>query len=117
MSRCAATANASRTYIPLEYFLTGVSMKRSISENATISSKRRRICAIGIPRIEPLRKILSRPVSSGWKPVPTSSRLPIAPWMSAYPDVGSVMRDRILRNVLLPAPLRPMMPTISPVRI
>ena len=26
-SRCAATANASRTYMPLEYRLTGVSMK------------------------------------------------------------------------------------------
>ena len=27
------------------------------------------------------------------------------------PSVGSVMRDRILSSVLLPAPLRPMMPT------
>ena len=30
------------------------------------------------------------------------------------PSVGSVMRDRILSSVLLPAPLRPMMPTTSP---
>ena len=30
------------------------------------------------------------------------------------PSVGSVMRDRILSSVLLPAPLRPMMPSLSP---
>ena len=30
------------------------------------------------------------------------------------PSVGSVMRDRIFSSVLLPAPLRPMMPTTSP---
>src|SRR5256885_3715434 len=29
-----------------------------------------------IPRIAPFRKMFSRPVSSGWNPVPTSSRLP-----------------------------------------
>ena len=34
--------------------------------------------------------------------------------MRARPVVGSVMRDRILSSVLLPAPLRPMMPTTSP---
>ena len=32
-----------------------------------------------MPRIAPLRKMFSRPVSSGWKPVPTSSRLPTRP--------------------------------------
>ena len=34
--------------------------------------------------------------------------------MLARPRVGVVMRDRILSSVLLPAPLRPMMPTTSP---
>src|SRR3990170_5016951 len=34
--------------------------------------------------------------------------------MSARPRVGSVMRERILRRVLLPAPFRPMMPMTSP---
>ncbi len=58
--------------------------------------------------------MFSRPVSSWWKPVPTSSRLPTRPWISALPVVGSVMRERILSSVLLPAPLRPMMPTTSP---
>src|ERR1043166_2171248 len=34
--------------------------------------------------------------------------------MSAAPSVGSVIRDRIFKSVLLPAPLRPMIPTTSP---
>src|ERR1039457_6624837 len=34
--------------------------------------------------------------------------------MVARPLVGSVIRDRILSSVLLPAPFRPMMPTASP---
>ena len=42
-SRCAATANASRRYIPDEYRLSGVSRNRSTPANATISSKRRAI--------------------------------------------------------------------------
>ncbi len=36
------------------------------------------------------------------------------PLMSAYPQVGSVMRDRIFRSVLFPAPFRPISPTTSP---
>ena len=62
----------------------------------------------------PFRKMFSRPVSSGWKPVPTSSSEPTRPRISARPVVGAVMRDRIFSSVLLPAPLRPMMPTTSP---
>ena len=54
--------------------------------------------------------MFSRPVSSGWKPVPTSSSEPTRPVISAQPAVGSVIRDRILSRVLLPAPLLPMMP-------
>src|SRR5512135_3658663 len=61
--------------------------------------------------------MFSRPVSSGWKPVPTSSRLAIRPWMSIAPVVGRVIRVRSLSSVLLPAPLRPMIPTTSPWRI
>jgi len=34
--------------------------------------------------------------------------------MTARPVVGSVMRERILRSVLLPAPLPPMMPITWP---
>ena len=40
--------------------------------------------------------------------------MPTRPWISAVPDVGSVMRDRILSIVLLPAPFRPITPTTSP---
>ena len=32
-----------------------------------------------MPRMAPFRKIFSRPVSSAWKPVPTSNRLPTRP--------------------------------------
>ena len=58
--------------------------------------------------------MFSRPVSSGWKPVPTSSRLRTRPRSSALPDVGSVIRLRIFSKVDLPAPFRPMIPTTSP---
>ena len=54
-----------------------------------------------------VKRMFSRPVSSGWKPVPTSSRLATRPWISARPEVGSVMRERILSRVDFPAPLRP----------
>ena len=79
-SRCAATAKASRTYMPLLYRLTGVSRNRSTPEKSTIASNWRSISRRRLmPRIAPLRKMFSRPVSSGWKPVPTSSRLPTRP--------------------------------------
>src|SRR3990170_5622686 len=58
--------------------------------------------------------MFSRPVSSGWKPVPTSRRLARRPRTLTMPSVGSVMRDRILSKVLLPAPLEPMMAKVSP---
>jgi len=54
-SRCAATPNASRTYIPEEYRLTGVSRNFSTSANATISSNLRLISARDIPRIAPFK--------------------------------------------------------------
>ena len=38
-----------------------------------------------IPRMAPLRKMFSRPVSSGWKPVPTSSRLATRPLSRTCP--------------------------------
>ena len=51
--------------------------------NSTISSKRLRISLRRMPRMAPLRKTFSRPVSSGWKPVPTSSSEPTRPVTSA----------------------------------
>src|ERR687898_329405 len=65
-------------------------MNFSTPEKSTISSKRRRTSARVMPRMAPFRNTFSRPVSSGWKPVPTSS------------------------SVVLPAPLWPMMLTTSP---
>ena len=82
----------------------------STSANATISSNVSSTSARVMPRMAPLRKMFSRPVSSGWKPVPTSSRLATRPRMLMRPLVGSVMRLRIFSRVDLPAPLRPMMP-------
>ena len=61
--------------------------------------------------------MFSRPVSSGWNPVPTSSSDPTRPLVTPRPVVGGVIRARIFSMVLLPAPLRPMMPTVSPARI
>ena len=46
--------------------------------------------------------------------MPISSSDPTRPCNSAIPSVGSVIRERILSNVLLPAPFGPITPTISP---
>ena len=81
---------------------------------STIASKRSLISLRRIPSRVPFRYTFSRPVSSGWNPVPTSSRLPTRPPSSIRPVVGAVIRLMILSNVLLPAPLRPMIPTTSP---
>ena len=67
-----------------------------------------------MPRIAPLRKIFSRPVSSGWKPVPTSNKLAMRPRISTRPAVGGMIRLQIFRRVDFPDPLRPMMPTTTP---
>jgi hypothetical protein len=48
------------------------------------------------------RTLSSRPVSSGWKPVLTSSRLPTRPLIRTRPSVGSVMRLRIFSKMLFP---------------
>src|SRR4051812_4839745 len=58
--------------------------------------------------------MFSRPVSSGWNPVPTSSRLAMRPRSLTKPSVGSVMREITLSKVLLPAPFLPINPTVSP---
>jgi hypothetical protein len=93
-----------------------VSRKRAIPENSTISSKRASISALRMPRTAPFRKMFSRPVSSGWNPVPISSSDPTRPRMTARPSVGAVIRDRIFRSVDLPAPFAPTRPSTSPRR-
>ena len=85
-----------------------------LPRKSTISSNLFLISAFDMPRMAPFRKMFSRPVSSGWKPVPTSSRLATLPLMRTLPSVGSVIRLKILRRVDFPAPLRPIMPIRSP---
>ena len=45
---------------------------------------------------------------------PDFQERPHAPINIGAPDVGLVMRERIFSSVLLPAPLRPMIPSTSP---
>src|SRR5205809_393890 len=113
-SRCAAIEKPSRTYIPDEYHFTGVSMNGPTPAKATMRSSLRAISRRRMPSTEPLRKMFSRPVSSGWKPEPTSMSAASRPRSVMVPPVGAVMRESSLRIVLLPAPLWPMMPSVSP---
>lgn len=57
--------------------------------------------------------MFSRPVSSGWKPVPTSIRLAIRRRWVTRPRVGSVVQLRIPNGVDLLAPLRSIMRSVS----
>src|SRR2546421_64289 len=82
-SRCAATANASRMYMPLEYRFTGVSMNFSTPAQSTIWSNLAEISDPRMPRMAPFRYTLSRPVRSWWKPVPISSSEASLPHTSA----------------------------------
>src|SRR6266852_9041607 len=91
-------------------------MNFSISAKATISSNFRSISRLLIPKIDPLKYVFSRPESSGWNPVPTSSKLRTRPRISAQPSVGRVMRDNIFSSVVFPAPFRPISPSTSPSR-
>src|SRR5690606_19784432 len=60
------------------------------------------------------KKIFSLPVSSALKPVPISKRLFTLPFPITVPEVGLVIRERILSNVDLPDPLLPIIPNTSP---
>ena len=75
-----------------------MSRNRSTPEKAAIWSKRARTSLRDMPRIAPLRNTFSRPVSSSWKPVPTSSRALSRPRTRATPAVGAVIRARILKQ-------------------
>lgn len=60
----------------------------STPENATISSNLPWISLRLMPRIEPFRKMFSRPESSGWKPDPTSRRAATLPFAVIVPVSG-----------------------------
>src|SRR5690606_34843794 len=87
-----------------------------MSANAAISSKRASICALENPSTEPFRYTFSRPVNSGLKPEPSSSRAASLPLTSTSPGVGESVPAMICRSVPLPLPLRPRMPTVSPLQ-
>ena len=63
----------------------------------------------------PLMKTFSRPEISGWNPAPSSMSAEMRPSTVTLPVVGFVMPATTLSAVLLPDPLRPMMPKVQPV--
>src|SRR5262245_18846899 len=89
-------------------------MNSASSANLTIASKRSESWRRDRPSRVPLRKMFSRPVSSGWKAAPNSSRGATRPRTRARPAVGRSTRATTLSSVLLPAPFRPMSPKTSP---
>ena len=109
-----AVENASRTSMPDEYFFTGTSRNASTPENATIASRRCARSLRVIPRSEPFRYTLSRPVSSGWKPAVSSMSGTTRFGIETVPRVGVVTPQSTLRSVLLPAPFLPTTPRQSP---
>ena len=66
------------------------------------------------PRMMPLRKTFSRPEISGWKPAPSSSSAEMRPRRGRVPLVGFVIPAMSFSSVLLPEPLGPMTPSVSP---
>src|SRR5665213_2067043 len=89
-------------------------MNCSSSAKATISSKRFSISRLDSPSSEAFRKTLSRPVRSGWKPAPSSSRAANLPLTSIRPSVGWMIPATHLRRVDFPEPLWPSRPQVSP---
>ena len=113
---CIAIANDSRESMPLEKRFTGVSMCFSIPANSATAPIRSRITSIGMPSEEANRVTFSRPVNSGWNPVPTASSGRTRPWTVSTPPVGRVVPARICSIVDLPEPLVPTIPNDSPRR-
>ena len=62
----------------------------------------------------PLMKTFSRPEISGWNPAPSSMSAETRPRTAIRPVVGRVMPATHLSIVLLPDPLRPMIPYVQP---
>jgi len=62
----------------------------------------------------PFRKTFSRPDISLWKPTPTLSSGAIRPFTAISPSVGPVTPASNRNIVVLPAPLRPITPSVSP---
>ena len=67
-----------------------------------------------IPNKAPLKKIFSLPVASGSIPSEISIREATLPRIITLPLVGGYTPDIALKKVLLPAPLGPIIPNLSP---
>ena len=74
----------------------------------------RRICCSDSPITDPMRNTLSTASSSGFQPTPSSRIGVIAARELTRPWSGGNTPHMILSSVLLPDPLRPMMPSASP---
>ena len=112
-SRLAATAKANRTYMPLEKCLTGVSRNFSTSANRRFH----RICAESPRGSFRGSRHLDRHFRARLIRDETRCQLRAGCRCAVdmdRPAVGSVIRLRIFNSVLLPAPLRPMIPITSP---
>ena len=92
--------------MPLEYRLTGVSMKSPSSENATMSSKRRRSRAGVIPMIAPWRNTFSPPVRSLWNPAGDLDQRADPAAEPQRPTVGWRMLGEQLEDRRLAGPVR-----------
>lgn len=89
-------------------------IKRDNSANSIISLKCSCKNFLLWPKIAPLRKIFSFAVNSGSNPAPTSINGATFPFTSTLPAEGFKTPANIFNNVLFPAPLKPIIPNISP---
>ena len=85
-----------------------MSAKASISGNFSASARASSPCSAAASRT------LSRPLSSGWKPAPSSSSAPMRPRVRTLPEVGVSTPVISLSSVDLPAPFSPMIASDSP---
>jgi len=66
------------------------------------------------PRIDAFMYTFSRPVSSGWNPLPSSSMAARRPRVRISPEVGRTMPAMHFSNVDFPEPLCPIRPRVWP---
>ena len=98
---------ASRSCMPDEKFLSFWSTKRSSSAKPTMSSKRCAICFRVSPSRVPLILMLSRAVSSGLKPTPSSMNGERRPLTRTTPALLAVDAGDDLEQRALAAAVRP----------
>ncbi len=58
--------------------------------------------------------IFSLPVRSGWNPAPNSKSADTLPSMLIFPEFGWIIFEISFKRVLLPEPLGPIIPKVSP---